>query len=240
MTLAPTPTTVHTVADLLMALMLRFPKHHVTIEAWSGSYRRTLGHLQPARLEEVWFAVIDEWAYREPPKPADFKAKLGSDAKPEAPTNPQDIANGKRNRALMESHTRRDSLAKAICRATFEHYGAAIEDAAGRIGVSVEDMRYRLKTEIGWPGLCAQKGTRSFDAAHAHVFRREPLVDFIHLTADDWNSARRYAEIKRDDPGAFDFTQPQGFRAIAATRRPVVHSAAEERRRESIEEAAAS
>ena len=233
MTLAPMPTTVHTVADLLMALMLRFPKHQATLEAWSGSYRRTLGHLQPTRLEEVWFAVIDEWAYREPPKPADFKAKLGGDAKPEAPTSPEAVANGKRNRAINDAHSRRDNLAKAICAATFERYGHAIEEAAQRVGVKAEDMRHRLKTMIGWPGLCAQKGTRSFDAAHAHVFGSEPLVEFIHLTADDWHSARRYAEIKRDRPDAFDLPQAPGFRPIGDTGRTGADR--EARRRASIE-----
>lgn len=235
MTLAPTPTTVHTVADLLMALMLRFPKHQATIEAWSGSYRRTLGHLQPARLEEIWFAVIDEWAYREPPKPADFKAKLGADAKPDAPSDPCAVAAGRRNKALMEAHTRRDNLAKAICKATFEHYGAAIEEAATRVGVSAADMRRRIENVVGWIGLAPRKNTRAYAAAHAHVFGSEPLVDYIRLTADDWNSAKRYAEIKRDDPAAFDHSQPVGFRSIADPGRRNPH--VEERRRDSIEEA---
>lgn len=236
----PAPAAIDTVRDVLAKLVGMFPKHRDEILAWSQPYQRVLGHLQPTRLREVFAAVIDGWEKGYPPKPADFKAKLGSDVKPEAPTNPQDVANGKRNRAIMEAHTRRDNLAKSICKATFEHYGAAIEEAAGRIGVAATDIRRRLENIVGWLGMSPRPKTRAYDAAHAHVFGGEPLVDFIRLTADDWNSARRYAEIKRDDPSAFDFTQPQGFRAIAATRRPVVHSAAEERRRENIEAAAAS
>lgn len=209
MTEPAVPANVDTVRDVLAKLSAMFPKHRDEILAWSQPYQRTLGHLPPARLREVFAAVIDGWDKSYPPKPAEFKSKLGADAKPETPNSPQDIANGKRNRALVEASQRRDRLAKKLVDDSLAHYAEHFTEAARRANVSADDLR--LLAANLWGGLNPTYKDPAYKAAAAHVFANEPLPDFLPLTPDDWHRLRAAATKKRDDPSWFSPDRPPSF-----------------------------
>lgn len=78
------PETIATPRDAVRKLCRLFPKNTGEISEWADGYARTLGHLPPNRLAEVFAAVMDRWTRASPPKPGDFAAAAPSAASVEA------------------------------------------------------------------------------------------------------------------------------------------------------------
>ena len=72
------PESIQTPRDVVRKLCRMFPKHTGEISEWADGYARTVGHLPPNRLAEVFAAVMDRWTRASPPKPADFAAAAPS------------------------------------------------------------------------------------------------------------------------------------------------------------------
>ena len=197
---------VHGVPDLLVALCQRFPKSGDQIMAWAPSFKRVLGHLQPARLDAVWSAVIDRWEANYPPKPVDFVKAIGGDA---APLSPTQRRAGAENKSLQDRTQRWHRCADKLVEASLAAYSPKFEEVATRIGVAADDLRHAAR------GIWTHGFAKSFasKAALAHVVGSEPLPDYLKLSEDDWHGLRRYAEAKRDKPDAFAIEEHGGSRS---------------------------
>ncbi|MCM0018822.1 MAG: hypothetical protein NBV67_02410 [Tagaea sp.] len=214
MTLIAAPTAIATVPDMLAGLMRRFPKHVQTIEAWGSSYRRVLGHLQPARLEAVFAEVVDAWEYNQPPKPADFAKALGA-----IPT--ADGGAGKRaadaHQALLAKANRRDELARRLARDTREHYAPWASKAAEKWGVDIQHVERAMFRDVGATYGTPDKTTRAGKAATEAIFKGAPEPAFIEidLSNDAWAKYKRLALALSQQPVAEPEIIPPGQHSIA-------------------------
>jgi hypothetical protein len=231
MALIAAPSAIATVPDLLAGLMRRFPKHVETIEAWGSSYRRVLGHLQPARLEAVFAEVVDAWEYREPPKPADFAKALGA-----IPT--ADGGAGRRaadaHQAALAKGARRDELARRLVRETRARYDATVRKAADKWGVPVDCVERAFYLGLGEPYGTPHNSTRAHKAATAAIFKGAPEPDFleIELTDETWTKIKRAAVAFAQQPAHGAEIIPPSAHSIAKP--PGENRDEEDRRRQAI------
>lgn len=224
------PTTIATTRDMVAALMRRFPKHVESIESWAPSFARTLGHLQPARLEAVFFQVVDLWEYREPPKPADFVKVLGASR----PTDPRDKQTAAQWTGIIEKGKQRDELAKRLVAATRAKYALMIDKAAAKWGVQPAHVERIMFLRLGKPYGTPESGSLAHKAATDAIFGGKPTPEYIELDASDeaWAHRRHcatiYAQQDRESPVAV----PWGQHTV--NRRPHEDPDEERRRRDTI------
>lgn len=69
---APHSLRIDTISDVIRDLGRRFPDEKSFIEAWADSYSRVLGSLAPAELRKVYFAAVDAWRFKRPPRPQEI------------------------------------------------------------------------------------------------------------------------------------------------------------------------
>jgi hypothetical protein len=220
--LAPQPiASVQTTTDLLVALCQRFPKSADQIQAWAPSFKRVLGHLQPARLDAVWSAVIDRWDKNYPPKPFDFERAAGDEAAPLSPTAQRA---GVANKALQDRTQRWHRCTDRLVEASLAAYSPKFEEVAQRLGVAADDLRRGARC-LWTYGFSKSRASK---AALAHVVNGEALPEYLKLSEDDWHGLRRLAEAKRNTPEIFAVDMHGGSRSRA-------HPEKEARRREQLE-----
>ena len=231
--LTDSPTTIATTRDMVAALMRRFPKQVESIESWAPSFARTLGHLQPARLEAVFFQVVDMWEYREHPKPADFVKHLGASK----PSDPRAQQSGARWMETIEKGKRRDELAKRLAEQTRTAYAGMIDKAAAKWGVDPSHVARIMFLRLGKPYGTPESGSLAHKAATEVIFGGKDEPPYVELDTSDtaWahykHCATTYAQQDRESPLA----APYGQHTV--TRRPHEDPDEEQRRRDTIAKA---
>jgi hypothetical protein len=180
---------IDTLSDAMAALVRMFPKYAAEIDAWTNAYKRVLGTLGPADLQQTWQATIDAWSRSVPPKPADFAVHRPAAARapnPEAAAQIRDmritIAAQAEQKALIE----RSLKAHAETMAAYSRQMASLPTIyAGSISVNAADMvRSAFVFHV----------KRKAWAVAVETARGGPSIDHIDLVHADWATICQHAE----------------------------------------------
>jgi hypothetical protein len=180
------------IADAIIELQRRFPRHAEEVAAWADGYARALGHLDATRLAECLNRTLDAWAKSIPPKPADFAANVPARQRLSDGAPPPEGGGARTRRA----HAERDRLVRDTIAAYADHIAAA----ASRIGIEASALSWALADVlVRGSDVVHEDGTRERIEGAWEIAQRTldaTRVQVMTIRPEQWLAARELAESR--------------------------------------------